>query len=88
MNPRHRDRVAFMRAVSGRFYRGMDVTIGRSNETIRLAKPHTFMAQERSIVEEAFLETSWVCMIPENFESATHCHRGVCSNWRHTSLCA
>ena len=54
MNPRHRDRVAFMRVVSGRFYRGMDVTIGRSNETIRLAKPHTFMAQERSIVEEAF----------------------------------
>ncbi|MEC8379042.1 MAG: peptide chain release factor 3 [Myxococcota bacterium] len=54
MNPRHRDRVAFMRVVSGRFYRGMDVRIGRSGETIRLAKPHTFMAQERSIVEEAF----------------------------------
>jgi peptide chain release factor 3 len=54
MNPSHRDRVAFMRVVSGRFYRGMDVRIGRSNEVIRLSKPHTFMAQERSIVEEAF----------------------------------
>lgn len=54
MNPRHRDRVAFMRVVSGRFSRGMDVTIGRSGETIRLSKPHTFMAQERSIVEEAY----------------------------------
>ncbi len=54
MNPRHRDRVAFMRVVSGRFERGMDVTIGRSGETLRLRKPHTFMAQERSIVEEAW----------------------------------
>ena len=54
MNPRHRDRVAFMRVVSGRFERGIDVTIGRSGEALRLSKPHTFMAQERSIVEEAF----------------------------------
>jgi peptide chain release factor 3 len=54
MNPRHRDRVAFMRVVSGRFTRGMDVRIGRNGEKLRLAKPHTFMAQERSIVEEAF----------------------------------
>ena len=54
MNPRHRDRIAFMRVVSGRFERGMDVVIGRSEETLRLSKPHSFMAQERSIVEEAF----------------------------------
>jgi peptide chain release factor 3 len=54
MNPRHRDRIAFMRVVSGRFVRGMDVRIGRSGEKLRLSKPHTFMAQERSIVEEAW----------------------------------
>ena len=54
MNPRHRDRIAFMRVVSGRFVRGMDVTIGRNGETLRLSKPHTFLAQERSIVEEAW----------------------------------
>jgi peptide chain release factor 3 len=54
MNPRHRDRVAFLRVVSGHFVRGMDATIGRSGEELRLAKPHTFLAQERSIVEEAF----------------------------------
>jgi peptide chain release factor 3 len=54
MNPKHRDRLAFMRVVSGRFERGMDVFIGRSGEVLRLSKPHTFMAQERSIVEEAF----------------------------------
>ena len=54
MNPRHRDRVAFIRVCSGHFKRGMDVVLGRTGKTIRLAKPHTFMAQERSIVDEAF----------------------------------
>ncbi|MEL6348114.1 MAG: peptide chain release factor 3 [Myxococcota bacterium] len=54
MNPRHRDRVAFMRVVSGQFERGIDVRIGRSGENLRLSKPHTFMAQERSIVDEAW----------------------------------
>jgi len=54
MNPRHRDRIAFMRVVSGRFTRGMDAMLGRTGEPLRLAKPHSFMAQERSIVEEAW----------------------------------
>ena len=54
MNPRHRDRVAFVRVVSGEFDRGMDAVLGRTGETLRLAKPHTFMAQERAIVEDAF----------------------------------
>jgi peptide chain release factor 3 len=54
MNPRHRDRLAFIRVVSGKFERGMETRIGRSGEKIRLAKPHSFMAQERSIVDEAW----------------------------------
>lgn len=54
MNPRHRDRVAFIRVVSGRFRRGMDVVLARTGKALRMANPHTFMAQERSIVEEAW----------------------------------
>ena len=54
MNPRHRDRIAFMRVVSGEFQRGMEVFIGRDGSKLRLAKPHSFMAQERAIVESAF----------------------------------
>ncbi len=54
MNPRHRDRLAFMRVVSGRFRRGMEVIVGRTEKPLRLAKPHTFMAQERAIVDEAW----------------------------------
>lgn len=54
MNPRHRDGIAFMRVVSGKFERGMDAVIGRSGELLRLSKPHTFMAQERSLVDTAW----------------------------------
>lgn len=54
MNPKHRDRIAFMRVVSGQFERGIDTTIGRNGEKLRLSKPHSFMAQERAIVEEAW----------------------------------
>jgi peptide chain release factor 3 len=53
MNPRHRDRIAFMRVVSGQFDRGMSVQVSRSGKTLKLSKPHSFMASERSIVEDA-----------------------------------
>ena len=54
MNPRHRDRVAFVRVVSGHFERGMDVRIGRTGEKIRLSNPHSFMAQDRELVTGAW----------------------------------
>ena len=53
MNPRHRDRIAFMRVVSGAFERGMNATLARTGRSIRLAKPHSFMASERALVESA-----------------------------------
>jgi len=53
MNPRHRDRIAFMRVVSGKFERDMQVKLARTGKTLKLAKPHSFMASERSIVEDA-----------------------------------
>ena len=34
--------------------RGMEVRIGRNKEKLKLAKPHSFLAQERSIVEMAY----------------------------------
>ncbi len=54
MNPRHRDRVAFMRVQSGCFERGMDVIVHRTGESLRLAKPHSFLAAEREEVQEAW----------------------------------
>ncbi|SMO56951.1 peptide chain release factor 3 [Melghirimyces algeriensis] len=54
MNPAHRDRVAFLRVCSGKFERGMSVRNVRTGKTLKLAQPQQFMAQDRSIVEEAY----------------------------------
>ena len=53
MDPRHRDRVAFLRLCSGRFEPGMDATVGRTGRTLRLARPQEFMAGERSLGDTA-----------------------------------
>ena len=54
MNPAHRDRVAFLRIVSGKFARGMAVKLQRTGKEIKLAQPQQFLAQDREIVEEAY----------------------------------
>jgi peptide chain release factor 3 len=54
MDPKHRDRIAFVRITSGRFEPGMQVSNTRSGERIRLAQPQAFMAQERRHVEDAW----------------------------------
>jgi peptide chain release factor 3 len=54
MDPSHRDRIAFMRVVSGRFERGMTVRHARLEKDIRLSKSTSFLAQERTTVEEAY----------------------------------
>lgn len=54
MNPAHRDRIAFLRIVSGKFERGMAVKHVRLGKDVKLAQPQQFMAQERTIVEDAY----------------------------------
>jgi peptide chain release factor 3 len=54
MNPKHRDSTAFLRICSGRFERDMVVKHHRLGRDIRLARPHSLVAQERSTVEEAY----------------------------------
>ncbi len=54
MNPAHRDRLAFIRICSGVFERGMEVRHAQTGKTLRLSQPQQFLAQERSIVDEAF----------------------------------
>jgi len=54
MDKSHRDRVAFLRICSGRFERGMKVRHVRTAKDIRLSNPTTFVAQERTIVEDAY----------------------------------
>jgi peptide chain release factor 3 len=54
MDPAHRDRVAFMRICSGRFERNMKAFHVRLGREMRLGRPTQFMAQDRSLVDEAY----------------------------------
>ena len=54
MNKAHRDRVAFMRIVSGKFTAGMEVTHVQGGRKVRLTQPQQMMADERKIVDEAY----------------------------------
>jgi peptide chain release factor 3 len=53
MNPRHRDRVAFLRVNSGRFARGMTATLARTGKPFQLKYAHQLFAAERETVDEA-----------------------------------
>ena len=54
MNKNHRDRIAFMRIVSGKFEAGMDVFHVQEGKTIRLQQPQQMMADDRHVVDEAY----------------------------------
>lgn len=54
MDPRHRDRVAFIRICSGKFERGMKVFHPRLERDLRLAYANSFMAQDRETVDTAY----------------------------------
>ncbi len=53
MDPKHRDRVAFMRICSGTYKKGMKMHQVRLNKDVRIADAVSFKAGERVIVEEA-----------------------------------
>jgi peptide chain release factor 3 len=54
MDPNHRDRIAFVRVVSGMFTKDMEVTNVRSQKKLKLSRPQRLFAQERETVETAF----------------------------------
>ena len=54
MDPKHRDRVAFVRLCSGRFERGMKLRMVRHAKTISVANPIMFFAHDRGLAEEAW----------------------------------
>ncbi|NLB64182.1 MAG: peptide chain release factor 3, partial [Fibrobacter sp.] len=54
MDPRHRDRTAFLRICSGNFQRGAKVLHCRTGREIRLAAPTAFMAKDKEVIDEAW----------------------------------
>lgn len=53
MNPRHRDRMAFLRVNSGTFERGMTATLSRTGRTYQLKYAHQLFAADRNTVDLA-----------------------------------
>lgn len=54
MDPKHRDRIAFVRLCSGHFKRGAKLTHVPSGSILNIHNPVLFMAQDRGLAEEAF----------------------------------
>ena len=54
MDPKHRDRIAFLRVCSGKFERGMKMKHLRINREIAASSVVTFMSHDRELVEEAY----------------------------------
>ncbi len=54
MDPKHRDRVAFLRVCSGAYKRGMTLHSVRLGGPVRVSHALTFMAADRDVVEEAY----------------------------------
>ncbi len=53
MDPKHRDRIAFLRVCSGRYEKGMKMRHVRTGKEVRIADAVTFKAGERVLVESA-----------------------------------
>lgn len=54
LDPRHRDRIAFLRVCSGKFERNKYFHHVRLDKDVRFANPYSFLAREKNIVDDAF----------------------------------
>jgi len=54
MDPKHRDRIAFVRICSGLFKRNTNYLHVRKGKKIKFSNPTAFMAEKKSVVDEAF----------------------------------
>src|SRR2546425_3641155 len=54
MDPKHRDRLAFVRVCSGKFERDMSVVHTRTGKKLRLSSSHKLFGRDRETIDEAF----------------------------------
>ncbi|CAA6801019.1 MAG: Peptide chain release factor 3 [uncultured Aureispira sp.] len=54
MDPRHRDRIAFLRVCSGTFQRNTNYLHVRKEKKIKFSNPTTFMASKKEVVDNAY----------------------------------
>ncbi len=54
MDPKHRDRLAFIKIVSGTFKRNENYMLVREQKKMKFSSPNTFFADRKEVVEESF----------------------------------
>ena len=54
IDPKHRDRIAFLRVCSGKFERNKFFTHTRLGKKVRFSNPASFLARDKQIIEEAY----------------------------------
>ena len=54
LDPKHRDRIAFLRVCSGKFSRNTFYNHVRLEKDVRFNNPYSFLARQKDVIEEAF----------------------------------
>lgn len=54
LDPKHRDRIAFLRVCSGKFERNKNFTHVRLNKQMKFANPYLFLAQSKEVMNDAY----------------------------------
>ena len=54
LDPKHRDRIAFMRVCSGKFERNKYFHHVRLNKDVRFSNPYSFLARDKDVIESAY----------------------------------
>lgn len=54
LDPRHRDRIAFLRVCAGRFERNKSYHHVRLDKDVRFSAPYSFMARQKEVIDDAY----------------------------------
>ena len=77
MDPRHRDRVAFVRVCSGKFVKDMAVSNSRAGKAIRATRAYRFFGRDRETVTEAYAGDIIGLVNPGQFTIGDTLHTGA-----------
>jgi peptide chain release factor 3 len=77
MDPRHRDRVAFVRVCSGKFTKDMSVSNSRANKVLRATRAYRFFGRDRETIAEAYAGDIIGLVNPGQFAIGDTVHTGA-----------
>jgi len=77
MDPRHRDRVAFVRVCSGRFVKDMQIMNSRVGKPLRASRAYRFFGRDRETIEVAYAGDIIGLVNPGQFSIGDTLHTGA-----------